>query len=79
VKFFRDYNLPLMLLGGGGYTPRNVARCWTYETSLAVNVDICDELPFNDYFEYFSPNYRLHIEPSTVSNENSFDYLQNIQ
>uniref|UniRef100_A0A183C1X2 histone deacetylase n=1 Tax=Globodera pallida TaxID=36090 RepID=A0A183C1X2_GLOPA len=42
VEFFRDYNLPLMLLGGGGYTPRNVARCWTYETSLAVNVEISD-------------------------------------
>ena len=31
------YNLPLMLLGGGGYTIRNVARCWTYETSVALD------------------------------------------
>ena len=23
-----------MSMGGGGYTIRNVARCWTYETSL---------------------------------------------
>lgn len=79
VKFFRDQNVPLMLLGGGGYTPRNVARCWTYETALAVNVDIPDELPYNDYFEYFSPNYRLHIEPSSHPNDNTPDYLQSIQ
>jgi histone deacetylase 1/2 len=79
VKFFRDYNVPLMLLGGGGYTPRNVARCWTYETSLAVNVDIPDELPYNDYFEYFSPNYRLHIDPSQSNDENDVEYMQSIQ
>lgn len=51
VKFFRQYDVPLMLLGGGGYTPRNVARCWTYETALAVNMEIPDELPYNDFFE----------------------------
>lgn len=32
--------MPLLLLGGGGYTPKNVARCWTYETSLAVDIEI---------------------------------------
>ncbi|CAK5013072.1 unnamed protein product [Meloidogyne enterolobii] len=61
VEFMREYNVPLMLLGGGGYTPKNVARCWTYETSLAVNIDIPDEIPFNDYFEYFAPNYRQEV------------------
>ncbi|KAK0405531.1 hypothetical protein QR680_018041 [Steinernema hermaphroditum] len=79
VKFFRKYNVPLMLLGGGGYTPRNVARCWTYETSLAVNMEIADELPYNDYFEYFGPQYRLHIEPSSAPNDNTEDYLWKIQ
>ena len=34
VDFVRRYNLPLLLLGGGGYTIRNVARCWTYETAV---------------------------------------------
>ena len=40
LEFLRHYNVPLLLLGGGGYTIRNVARCWTYETSLALNSDI---------------------------------------
>ena len=40
VDFVRRYNLPLLLLGGGGYTIRNVARCWTYETAVALNCDI---------------------------------------
>lgn len=40
MEFFRKSGVPLMLLGGGGYTPRNVARCWAYETSLAVGMEL---------------------------------------
>ncbi|KAE9413813.1 hypothetical protein Angca_010026, partial [Angiostrongylus cantonensis] len=79
VKFFRAQNIPLMMVGGGGYTPRNVARCWTYETTLAVEREVPNELPYNDYFEYFGPNYRLHIEPSSATNENSPESLRRIQ
>jgi histone deacetylase 1/2 len=32
VEFMKKYNLPLLLLGGGGYTIRNVAR---YEKLLS--------------------------------------------
>jgi len=31
LRFLRSYNVPMMVLGGGGYTIRNVARCWCYE------------------------------------------------
>jgi len=24
------FNVPMVLLGGGGYTIENVARCWAY-------------------------------------------------
>ncbi len=27
-----------MVLGGGGYTVRNVARCWAYETGLCLGI-----------------------------------------
>ena len=30
------------MLGGGGYTIRNVARCWTYETAVALNCEIAN-------------------------------------
>ena len=42
VEFMKKYNLPLLMLGGGGYTIRNVARCWTYETSIALGVEIAN-------------------------------------
>ena len=28
VEFVKSFGRPLLLLGGGGYTIRNVARCW---------------------------------------------------
>lgn len=43
----KDLNLPLIVLGGGGYTVRNVARCWTYETSIIVDENLNNELPMD--------------------------------
>ena len=36
VRYMRSFNVPLLLLGGGGYTIRNVARCWCYEVIHAT-------------------------------------------
>jgi histone deacetylase 1/2 len=79
VDYIRRFNLPLVLLGGGGYTIRNVARCWTYETSTALNCVIANELPYNDYFEYFGPDFKLHISPTNMTNQNSSEYLEKIK
>ncbi|KAJ2896635.1 histone deacetylase phd1 [Zalerion maritima] len=37
VEFVKKLRLPLILFGGGGYTPRNVARAWAFETSIAID------------------------------------------
>ncbi|KAK9119804.1 hypothetical protein Scep_017897 [Stephania cephalantha] len=50
---------------------RNVARCWCYETAVAVGVEPDNKLPYNDYYEYFGPTYTLHVEPSNMENQNS--------
>lgn len=79
VSYVKSFGIPTLVLGGGGYTMRNVSRCWAYETSLLVGVDIADELPYNDYFEYYGPDYRLHITPSNMENLNDRKYLDFIQ
>ncbi|KAF3793084.1 Histone deacetylase 6 [Nymphaea thermarum] len=71
LRFLRSFNVPLMVLGGGGYTIRNVARCWCYETAVAVGVEPENRLPYNEYYEYFGPDYTLHIAPSNMENQNS--------
>lgn len=76
VEFVKSFNKPLLVLGGGGYTIKNVARCWTYETATVLGMDISNDLPYNDYFEYFSPDFKLHIPPSSQNNLNTPEYLE---
>jgi len=81
VKFVRDLNVPTLVLGGGGYTLRNVARCWTYETSICIDEQIPNELPMNAYayLEFFKPDFVLHPEiPSRSENANTKQYLETI-
>lgn len=40
VKLIKSWNLPLLVLGGGGYTIKNVARCWAYETSICLGMEL---------------------------------------
>jgi len=79
VEYMLKFNKPLLLLGGGGYTIRNVARCWTYETATALGCDIANDLPYNDYFEYFGPDFKLHIQPNNSDNKNTYEYLDKIK
>lgn len=39
----------MLVLGGGGYTLRNVARCWANETAILVDKhdEISNEIPDN--------------------------------
>eukprot|EP00172_Hildenbrandia_rubra_P001536 Plantae.Rhodophyta-Hildenbrandia_rubra.ctg20996.p1 GENE.Plantae.Rhodophyta-Hildenbrandia_rubra.ctg20996~~Plantae.Rhodophyta-Hildenbrandia_rubra.ctg20996.p1 ORF type:complete len:648 (+),score=110.16 Plantae.Rhodophyta-Hildenbrandia_rubra.ctg20996:133-1944(+) len=71
VDFFKKYDVPLLLLGGGGYTIRNVSRCWAYETSRVLNIDLPDQLPHHDNYEFHGPDFRLHIQPSNMENHNT--------
>jgi histone deacetylase 1/2 len=104
VQFVKSYGVPILVLGGGGYTLRNVPRCWTYETAVLLDFSIkviypnwnscphfllfeytdisCldkDTLPYNDYFEYFGPDYKLHLPVSNMENMNSKRYLEDVR
>jgi histone deacetylase 1/2 len=55
VNYVRSFNLPTLVLGGGGYTMRNVARTWAYETGRLVGVEMDRVLPYNEYYEVSFP------------------------
>ncbi|KAG5181417.1 hypothetical protein JKP88DRAFT_346740 [Tribonema minus] len=76
VAYVRSFGTPMLVLGGGGYTLRNVPRCWTYETSVLVGADIDDCMPYNDYFMYFGPDFRMHLPVSNMENLNTPEYLE---
>ncbi|PVF95508.1 hypothetical protein CPB86DRAFT_787973 [Serendipita vermifera] len=82
VRYFKDKGLPLMILGGGGYTIRNVARTWAYETAciLGCEKELDKNLPYNPYFEYFGPEYKLEVKPTNMDDLNESDrYLEGIK
>ncbi|CAG0884313.1 unnamed protein product [Cyprideis torosa] len=79
VEYVKNLNIPTLVLGGGGYTLRNVARCWTYETALLVDEDVTNEIPFFEYLEYFAPDFVLHQSfPKKLENLNTRTYLEMI-
>ena len=79
LKYMSTFNIPLLVLGGGGYTIRNVARCWTYETGCLLGCDLEDVMPANEYSEYFGPTNTLHITPSNMENQNTREYIDGIR
>jgi histone deacetylase 1/2 len=79
VKYVKSFGLPTLVVGGGGYTMRNVARTWAYETGCIVGQTLGPELPYNEYYEYYGPDYELDVRASNMENANSKDYLDKIK
>lgn len=81
VNFVKSFGVPLLVLGGGGYTIRNVSRCWTYETSLLVNEPVDEKIPSTtDYYEFFAPDYQLcPVMHGNFQNQNSKVYTDSIR
>jgi len=79
VKFMKNFKVPTLVVGGGGYNIRNVARCWAYETSVLLDQQISDDIPMNDFIQYYGPDYRLSIPQVALENLNSNEYLHKIK
>ena len=45
------------------------------ETGVLLREQLDDQVPYNDYFEYYGPDYRLQIGKSNMPNANSKEYL----
>lgn len=81
VQHVKDQNIPLLVSGGGGYTIRNVARAWCYETAVLLDQpNIDNAIPMNDYYEYFAPTYELHLQPDehmkNLNNKQQMDRMR---
>lgn len=79
VQYVKSFGLPTLVLGGGGYNIRSVARCWAYETALLLDTQIDDTIPFNDYWQYFEPDHKLHFPKTEIEDSNSREYLERLK
>jgi len=74
---------------------RNVSRAWAFETGLAAGVELAPgmfvdafvgepsnkipEIPVNEYYEYFGPDYELDVKSSNTDDLNSRAYLDRVK
>lgn len=73
IKRVLDVGTPTLLLGGGGYEHKQVARCWTYLTSIALDQDIMfDLIPEHSHSDiYEDENFEFwNIQPKNMVDEN---------
>jgi histone deacetylase 1/2 len=67
------------MLGGGGYTIKNVARCWANETAICLGIELDDELPLIEYMDKLGKDPMLHFDAKLgVENENTRQYIEYI-
>lgn len=81
VKFIKSFNLPMIVLGGGGYRQTSVSRCWTYETSILAGVQVPSQLPNTPFDAFFTADgFTLHPQLTSpdIQNMNTRKELENI-
>ncbi|CAI5758452.1 unnamed protein product [Candida verbasci] len=81
VSFIKSFGIPMLVLGGGGYTPRNVSRLWCYETSILNDVTLDHKIPnYLPSYNWFGPDYSLHPQlEGRIDNKNSKKYLESVK
>ncbi|KAJ1919121.1 hypothetical protein H4219_002170 [Mycoemilia scoparia] len=69
--------LPLLLVGGGGYSTPDVARCWIKITSAITQptTKLENDIPPHEYFDLYKPSFELDIAPSVTPDENTDKYI----
>ncbi|XP_073456710.1 histone deacetylase 8 [Aquarana catesbeiana] len=78
LKYVLQWQLPTLLLGGGGYNLPNTARCWTYLTSVLLGRTLSSEIPDHEFFTDYGPDYVLEITPSCRPDRNDAQKVQEI-
>ncbi|EEQ86692.1 hypothetical protein RJZ56_006918 [Blastomyces dermatitidis] len=84
VAYTKSFGLPTLVVGGGGYTPRNVSRLWAYETAICIdgaqdiNPRLPDSLPFRTHFKPDCSLFPPLSDMRRLENRNSKAYLESV-
>ncbi|XP_037832516.1 histone deacetylase 8 isoform X3 [Kryptolebias marmoratus] len=78
LQYVLQWQLPTLLLGGGGYNLANTARCWTYLTGVVLGKTLSSEIPDHEFFTEYGPDYSLEISPSCRPDRNNSKHLEQV-
>uniref|UniRef100_A0A8D2LQ14 Histone deacetylase 8 n=1 Tax=Varanus komodoensis TaxID=61221 RepID=A0A8D2LQ14_VARKO len=78
LSYVLQWQLPTLILGGGGYHLANTARCWTYLTGIILGRTLSSEIPDHEFFTHYGPDYVLEITPSCRPDRNEPQRIQEI-
>lgn len=80
------FNVPVMIVGGGGYNHTETAKCWTYITAKLLNLDTddWDVIPEHECLDYYEKDgYRFWTDENSratkMKDENDDEYLQGLK
>ncbi|KRX14069.1 Histone deacetylase 8 [Trichinella nelsoni] len=59
------FGKPCLLVGGGGYMPTNVSRCWALVLGALLGQNLDDDIPEHAFFSAYGPDFVLCNRHST--------------
>ena len=84
VTYVKSFQIPLLVVGGGGYTPRNVARAWAHETSICIGADktlrsaLPEHMPLRNAFQKEGLTLFPNLGSWRKDNLNDVKYIEKI-
>lgn len=78
IRFIKTFNIPMMVIGGGGYTIKNVSRAWAYDTGTILGIDMPEELPYNEFYSHYGPDYKIGVPVSQIKDLNTPKYVASL-
>jgi histone deacetylase 1/2 len=75
LETVRDWGLPLLVLGGGGYSMSSVAKCWALDTAALCGLDRERDLPKTvPVGDYFFDEYGVKTDLVVPSNADAVNF-----
>lgn len=78
LLLIKNWRLPLLVLGGGGYAATNVARCWTTLTASLLGVRLDEDIPQHAFLMDYGPSYELQVDQGLRPDLNDDSYVDQV-